>query len=237
MQGAGFNLDKKFEDLSAAERGRFLDVQQQHEGYKAGDVSKPSNQGTTFKDQIGPQWGGAHAEGGLIGEGKIGLVGEKGPELVSGPGNVIKNETVQALVQAISTIEAMVGNNTKLGQTEEGDYYRYSGTIGGDDFKRERWAEASFGGTLSGGAAFQTEELKKMLVEVLDPTKGDQVSDAGEYHGSSRSYAGLTEIEGVNDQLKTVAENAVRMVEEMRRVSDAMHENNRISGKILQNSM
>lgn len=57
-----------------------------------------------------------HAKGGSIRSGATGLVGEAGPELVSGPASVISAATTEQLITAIDALREM--NGTRLGNND-----------------------------------------------------------------------------------------------------------------------
>ncbi len=75
------------------------------------------------------------ADGGTLPSGKIGIVGEEGPELITGPGEITPNETVQYLKDQIAKINQMIKDTgAKYGQFGDSSY-AYTGTMGGSDFK------------------------------------------------------------------------------------------------------
>ena len=55
--------------------------------------------------------GRGFADGGYIRSGEIGVTGEMGPELISGPGNVLSTENTRNLVTAMRGLRSQIDNN------------------------------------------------------------------------------------------------------------------------------
>ena len=60
----------------------------------------------TIGSQAGGMFGGFFATGGMIPPGRFGVVGENGPELVSGPANVTPNLGSGAVTYNINAVDA-----------------------------------------------------------------------------------------------------------------------------------
>lgn len=222
-----------------AELAKIADEKKRMENLRAMGMAQPERAPSMIENYM--KGISKHANGGSIRAGATGIVGEAGPELVSGPASVISaattekfitaanttnTDTVKVLQGAIRSLESMMSGlkRVKAEESEDLASMLYEGTLGGSDFKPATWATNS-SITAQGGAQGMAEMMKGWVADLQNPEEQRNSSGASVVQDSAS-----------NEHIKSLAENTIRMVEEMKRMNEAMYTNNKYTSGILQNS-
>ena len=197
-----------------------------------------------------------HAKGGKIGAGRIGLVGEQGPELIQGPAEITTNKVTEQLVESLKTLNkltaAQINEKSHTVISEAGkdptdevkikmiaalDALReMSGERTGiNDFKaqigmnEDRWKVLEDRIKPVQQPGQNLEDLRKQL-----ETKMKELNDKDPAMQKAMEY--MMRDEGPDDTTKQLASTMQSHTEILNRIAESMNKNNNLTSGILQNS-
>ena len=159
-------------------------------------------------------------KGGTIKSGQVGVVGERGPEFVSGPANVLSRVSTEKLITVLDAIRELQG--IRFGEND------FDWQVG---MQSERWGELkerTRGFENIDYTQIQSELSKRP--EMADMAKAREAMNRDEYEPIKNTNLNSADSKEMTDALQE--QNGL-----LRKMLDTLSDNNRISGKILQNSL